>query len=147
MRIFTPQDAAMSPDGSGGGNPSTPVISSSFDQTFTVNADIATAFAQFWAASSPNFLAGAYYLTMYAEIYNTTLNAGCSLIGFTLQWTVNGGLGTTTLSLPLDVPSATINYGAFLIDNGLPVEWNYAVGGWVSGVGTLRLKASLIRLA
>jgi len=142
MRIRTPQNSAFS--SSGPINPAQ--VAAVFDTTITVNANAATGYVTFWTPTSTNFIGGAYYLMMYAEIFNTTINVGTALNDFTLKWTSSGAPATTNLAIAnLDVASSQINYGPFEIDNGQPVQWKYTVTGYAAGVGTLRLKASFLR--
>jgi len=103
--------------------------------------------ATFYTASG-NTLAGIYYLTTYAEIYGTTLNAGCTLDLFTVGYTEYGAPQTTGVG-PMSLDAATFisNSGKFQFDTGTAVQWKIDVSGWASGAGTLRVKATLLRLA
>jgi len=146
MRTITPSNAAILPDGSGGGSNS--LIAATLDQIIPITADVIGVYATFWTPTSNNVVGGAYYIALYAEIYNTTLNVGCSLVNFSVQWEVNGvTTDITPGAMGLDVNTSLADSTFTDVDNAAPVEWKIDVAGWASGAGTLRVKASLLRLA
>ena len=143
MRIITPENSAFSPSGP---TSDTQVVAT-LDEIIPVTANIVGVLATFWTSSSSSQLAARYLISAYAEIYSTTLNAGCQLDLFTIAYTEYGAPQTTGVGpMQLDAQTFLSLSNSFQIDNGTAVQWKVDVSGWLSDAGTLRVKASLLRL-
>jgi len=121
-----------------------------FETTVTVSGNNVGAFVAFWTAVSRKNFGGNYAVHLYAEVTATTITppASATLTNFEVQWVNNGVTTNTAVNLSLDVAGSTSStVSDTLIDNGTTVDWKYDLGGYSAGSCTLKMKATILRLA
>jgi len=121
-----------------------------FETTVTVSGNVSGSFASFWTASSGNNLGGMYKIYLYIEVTGTTIPSASAMATFELQWTSSGLPQTTSVGLDLSGDGGDRNtdfHDPTTIDDATDVEWKYDIAGWTSDTCTLKMKATVVRLA
>lgn len=136
MRIITPQNAALSPDGSGGGN--TPQVSTSRRITTSISADGTFGPGEI----GPLPVSGPYFLTLFIQVTSTAAAAGT----ITLSLTTNGGATVVnTAAVNLNGLNDTITISPIAV-TVTPIQMTWTVAGHAGGAADVLLVASAVRM-
>lgn len=135
MRLITPADAAISPDGSGGGNPATVVaVSSTTIQTITADVVVPA----FEIGPLPD--TGPYIIALYAIITNTTAATGA----LSASVTVDGGPAASIVQAL--TPAAAAHDIVFIGPFGVSTLLQWDVSGFTTGSADIKIIASATKL-
>lgn len=136
MRVVTPQNAAFSPDGSGGG--STPQIATSRRIATSISADGSFGPGEI----GPLPLTGPYLLSLFIQVTSTAAAAGT----ITLTLTTNGGalvLNSAAVNLNGLNDTVTISTAGITLT---PIQLSWTVAGHAGGAADVLLVASAMAM-